>query len=229
MGRQTSLFGEKKNILSHSYFFFKATLLKPCSSYTVRRGNVFLIVWSQVSHTSLTTSLLPVADRLLGSGTQQAPAQCASSEVRSLGVLQTEICDAGLRLLNWDVTGSHSKPLHSPLGCPQVLSASQRCLLFFFLIVLQWELGLLEGPWPITSALCRDLANHQSPGREEVGLVKVAVAPESSAGCFTLSQVLVTMYHDYRCSLYSHFTDKETKVQRDKLVYSYTVSSWFVF
>lgn len=98
----------------------------------MRRGNVFLIVWSQVSHTSLTTSFLPVGDRLLGSGTQQAPAQRASSEVRSLGVLQAEICDAGLRLLNWDVTGSHSKPLHAPLGCPQVPSASPRCFLWGF-------------------------------------------------------------------------------------------------
>lgn len=98
----------------------------------MRRGNVFLIVWSQVSHTSLTTSLLPVGDRLLGSGTQQAPAQRASSEVRSLGVLQKEICDTGLRLLNWDVTGNHSNSLHSPLGCPQVPSASLR---WFFLCV----------------------------------------------------------------------------------------------
>ena len=211
---------------------FSRPSLKPCSSSTVRRGNVSLIVWSQVSHTSLTTSLLPVGDRLLGSGTQQAPAQRASSEVRSLGVLQKEICDTGLRLPNWDVTGSHSNSLHSPLGCPRVPSASLCCFFcvcVFSLIVLQRELGSLEGPWPITSALCRDLANHQSPGREEVGLVKVAVANESSAGCFTVSQLLVTTYHDYRCSLYSHFTDKETKVQRDKLVYSYTVSSWFVF
>ena len=71
-------------------------------------------------------------DRLLGSGTQQAPAQHASSEVRSLGVLQTEICDAGLRLVYWDVTGSHSKPLHSPLGCPQVPSASLGCFKLSF-------------------------------------------------------------------------------------------------
>lgn len=98
----------------------------------MRRGNVFLIVWSQVSHTSLTTSLLPVGDRLLGSGTQQAPAQHASSEVRSLGVLQTEICDAVLRLLDWDVTGSHSKPLRSPLGCPRVPSASLGCFKLSF-------------------------------------------------------------------------------------------------
>lgn len=61
-----------------------------------------------------------------------------------------------------------------------------------------------------------------------MGLAKVAVATESNAGCFTVSQVLVTMYHDYKCSLYSHFTDKETKVQRDKLVYRYTVSSVFL-
>ena len=100
----------------------------------------------------MTTSLLPVGDRLLGSGTQQAPAQRASSEVRSLGVLQTEICDAGLRLLNWDVTGSHSKPLHSPLGCPQVLSASLRCF-FFFLNCLSMGAWLIRGP----------LANHQGP------------------------------------------------------------------
>lgn len=54
----------------------------------MRHVDVFLIVWSQVCHTSLTTLLHPVGDRFLGSGTQQAPAQCVNSEFRSHSVVQ---------------------------------------------------------------------------------------------------------------------------------------------
>lgn len=103
-------------------YFFLRPLLKSCLPSTVRHGDVFLIVCSRVCHTSLTASFLPVGDRFLGSGTQQAPAQQANSEVRSHSVLQMEICGSGLRLLNVDVTGSQNKPLHTraDLGHPHL-------------------------------------------------------------------------------------------------------------
>lgn len=171
LSRQTALFKEKRKTPLPPHFFLRPTL-KSCSPSTVRHDDVFLIVWSQACHTSLTTSLLPVGGRFLGSGTQQAPAQPSNSEVRSLGVLQMEICGMALRLLNWDVTGSHNKPpppTPAHLGCPRASSAS----LCWFLTVLQQEPGSLEVPQPITRALCMHLANPQNACRQEVGLVKV--------------------------------------------------------
>lgn len=150
MSRQTALFKEKRKNPLPPHFFLRPTL-KSCSPSTVRHDDVFLIVWSQACHTSLTTSLLPVGGRFLGSGTQQAPAQPSNSEVRSLGVLEMEICGMALRLLNWDVTGSHNKP---PPPHPRTLGLSSGIVCLSMLVFD----GSSIGAWLITGAL----ANHQS-------------------------------------------------------------------
>lgn len=190
----------------------------------MRHVDVFLIVWSQVCHTSLTTLLLPVGDRFLGSGTQQAPAQCVNSEFRSHGVVQI-----WRRRAQTSELGRDGKPESAPRTQWRIQAGSASLPRVFQSPSIAAR--IIRGFWPITRALCMALANHQSPWGEEVGLAEVPCPTWERRWLFyqpALNIVLTTIAHDINPLILTLQIRKQRFRERKKRLSLHSVL-WLVF